>query len=539
MKKLQIRYLALLLAVSLLLSGCQMMGLPELFQRLGQAMGGHVAVCYEDMVYQRPDLTYLEQVLEESCALAAKGENLDQVLSGIFDFYDVYDDFYTNMNLAYLRYSADLRDTYWSAEYAYCSERYPQVDAALEKLYMALAASPLRQELEGEDYFGPGFFDSYESGQVWDEGFLSLLEEETALENQYYELMSQGGDPYSAEFLDANSQPLAELLAQLVAQRQQIAAYMGYDSYPQFAYDFYHDRDYTPEQAQEYAQLICQELVPLYRQVNESGVWDLAWEPCGERDLLDYVRGCARAMGGTMEQAFSLMQSAGLYDISYGEYKLDTSFEVYLDGFGEPFIFLCPTGGIMDKLCFAHEFGHFARDYASYGTYTGTDVAEVLSQAMEYLSLCYGENTEVLERLKLADSLSIYVEQVAYADFEHRLYGLTGDELTAEKIADLYEQIGMAYGFDSWEWDRRDFVLVPHFYMEPMYVISYVVSNDAALQLYELEKRQKGAGLELYERMLVSEEVSFGSFAAAMFLDSPFTAERVAQVRRTLEEGLQ
>ena len=33
----------------------------------------------------------------------------------------------------------------------------------------------------------------------------------------------------------------------------------------------------------------------------------------------------------------------------------------------------------------------------------------------------------------------------------------------------------------------RDFVVIGHFYTDPMYIISYVVSNDAAFQLYQME----------------------------------------------------
>mgnify|MGYP002510720388 CR=1 FL=1 len=41
-----------------------------------------------------------------------------------------------------------------------------------------------------------------------------------------------------------------------VQLRQEMAAYLGYGSYPEFAYDFYYYRDYTPQQAQAYFETV-------------------------------------------------------------------------------------------------------------------------------------------------------------------------------------------------------------------------------------------------------------------------------------------
>lgn len=532
------RLFALVLALILLLSGCQMDGMKKYYQRMQLASTGHNVITYDEMEYSRPDMTYLEQVLAESCATAAEGKSLDAVIDAIYAFYDVYDAFYTNASLAYLRYSADLRDTYWSAEYEYCAGLYAQADAALEELYRALAASPVRQELEGDDYFDAGYFDQYEGETIWDEGFIALLEEEIQIQSEYYDIQSQWGTMDYLEICDAYGEELIRVLIELIGKRQEIAAYVGYDSYPQFAYDFYHYRDYTPEEALAYTGMIAQELVPLYRKVSETDVFDLGYSVCTVSDCLKYVETCAEKMGGAVEDAFMLLDCGELYDLTYSEYKSSVTFETYLDYYYEPFIFMNPTGTVYDKLSLVHEFGHFAHDYVCWNSYAGTDVAEVLSQGMEYLSLCYGEDNAELETLKMADSLCLYVEQAAYAAFEHQMYDLTGEDLTAENLRALYSQVVQEFGMDCWEWDDREFVTIAHFYVEPMYIISYVVSNDAALQLYQMEVAQSGAGLACYEEMLTSEESYFCYFVETMGLESPFTPERLADVRQTLEEKL-
>jgi oligoendopeptidase F len=240
-------------------------------------------------------------------------------------------------------------------------------------------------------------------------------------------------------------------------------------------------------------------------------------------------------MGGIPKEAFTLMDEAGLYDISYSENKYDGSFEVYIDNYLEPFVFLSPSQYNYDYLSFAHEFGHFCNDYAAFGCYAGVDVMEVFSQGMEYLSLCYNDDTEDLTKLKMADSLSVYVEQAAFADFEMRMYELTGEDLTVENLCLLYDQVALAYGFDSIGYDDREFVQINHFYESPMYIISYVVSNDAAMQLYQLEQENPGDGLKLYEEHLTTQETFFLAFVESAGLESPFAKGRIEAVRTTFE----
>lgn len=518
--------ICLLVLVSILLSGCG-------------AVWSDGVVGYKDMNYERPDMASLEQTLEDAFT-AAEGENLDKILEEIYDFYDAYDWFYTNYSLAEIRYCGNMKDIYWQDEYDYCVERGPQVDAMLEELYYALAKSPCRQQLEGDDYFGAGFFDSYEDGEGWDPEFLALLEKESALQGEYYDRYgaSLEDDTSGKAYYDAYADELAQILVDLIRVRQQIAAYWGYADYGEYASDFYYYRDYTPAQTEAYLADIRRELVPLYRQVCQTDVWSENLDYSTEGETYAYVREMAQNMGGTVLQAFELLDKAGLYDIAYGENKYPSSYEVYLTSYWEPFIFLCPEGSTYDHLTIAHEFGHFCSDFAADGSYAGADVQEVFSQGMEYLSLCYVEDTDALTRLKMADSLFLYVEQAAFASFEQRMYGLTGEDLSVERLYGLYEEVGLEYGFDSIGFDRREFVTINHYFTDPMYIISYVVSNDGAMQLYQMELASPGAGLACFEEFIHTEEVYILSFLECYGLESPFVPGRIASVRETLEAAL-
>ena len=99
-----------------------------------------------------------------------------------------------------------------------------------------------------------------------------------------------------------------------------------------------------------------------------------------------------------------------------------------------------------------------------------------------------------------------------------------------ENVQALYEDIGLRFGFDSWAWDSRDYVSVTHFFTNPMYLMGYVVSNDLAMQIYDLELGEAGAGLSLYEQCLESQESYIVCFAEQYGLESPFAPGRLEKV---------
>ncbi len=515
------RILALLLC-AVLLAGC----VPtSVLERFG-------ITPFREMDYVRPDMAAIEAVCDEAIALAASSDDAGDVLLAVWDYYDAYDSFNNAYDLAYIHHHADLTDEFWQTEHDFCAEQYGRTDMLLEELYTALAESPLKTELE-EEYFGEGYLDDFLGESFYDEELLALYAREQELIGQYYAIGAEcDAEEETDEWYDECALPMAQVLAELTILRRQIAARVGYDSYTDYAWDFAYYRDYTPAQAQAYIGDIRRELAPLYETMQTMDVWEAGNADCAEAEVRRHVREAAKAMGGVVREAHTVLELGGLADISADPRKSGLSFELYLDWYRMPYILISGTGTAYDKLSFAHEFGHFAMDYAAGGSWAGTDVLEIFSQGMEYLSLRYAEVGEDFVRMKLADSLCTYVEQAAYADFEMQLYELPEAELTGENLLALYEEVAADYGFRAMEWDPRDMVTIPHFYEMPHYVISYVVSNDAAMQLYEMELQQPGTGAACFEAHLTTEAAGFLEFIREAELRSPF--DRIGEVKEIM-----
>ena len=183
MKKQVLRLVALVMAV-VMLSGCSI--LERYLQLRGLYDGGSTA--FSDMEYERPDPEDFMNYQRQCIALAEAGEDLDALTDCFWDLYAEYDRFYTMYTLADIHYSIDMSDLYWSEEYDWCVEKVNEIDAGYDQLMYALAASKLRPELESEDLFGAGYFDSYEGQSIWDERLTEMMEAESALITRYEEL---------------------------------------------------------------------------------------------------------------------------------------------------------------------------------------------------------------------------------------------------------------------------------------------------------------------------------------------------------------
>lgn len=317
MKKLLWKLCALILAAALMLSGCQyFMSFP---------------VRFRDMEYTRPDMTSLEQKLTAVEDLLPTAQSAKEIMPAFFEFYGEYEAFVTNYSLAYIHYCQDMTDIYWEQEYNYCLEQTSWVDAAYDQLLYALADTDYVPQLEAEEYFGADFFDNFQGESLWDEGLMELMDRHDKLLSQYYAL----SDSQDAE-------PVAEIFLEMVALRQEMAEYSGYPDYPSFAYDFYHARDYSPQQAEAYMNAIQSILTPLYRKIDFTNFPS----PSTEKQTLSYVTGMAKNMGGVIREAASMMTDYDLYDITPSENKYNASFEIYLYSYQLPFIFINGQGKI-------------------------------------------------------------------------------------------------------------------------------------------------------------------------------------------------
>lgn len=595
MKKRLVLLLSLLLALSVLLQGCLMPFPSDRFDYLTEETTeptkptdrGEPAeadsylpydefprpeeaelepVAFEDMEYTRPDAAALCKALGELEKLVKNGGSFDEVGAAFEAAYSDYSLFNTMDSLSYIRHTIDLNDEYYETENNWCEEQSPLIEQALEKCYIAMGQSDLRDRLE-EEYFTEDFFDFYDENQIYsNDRVVKLMQKDNDLQAQYMALQSDQTiewngeevlyeDIVGDESLDYDSYLMAyqlyynkynpqvgEIFAEMIRTRNEIAKELGYDTFADFAYSYYYNRDYTPEEAEDYLSDIAAELAPMYFYAVYGAQ---STTPCSTDEVLDLFEKTVYRFGGEFATSYEFMQAYDLMDITDSSSKVPGSYVTYLSSYQMPFLYVSPTGELDDLLTCCHEFGHFVDGFVNCNGTSSIDCNEIFSQGLEFLSLSRAEldddEREALTLSKVADSLLTFVSQAAYAEFELRAYALPDDQLNTEGLNALFlecmEEFGQSYtGME--DIIAPGWIDIQHFLIAPYYVISYCVSNDAALQIFQLEE-ENGTGLETYRALM---STSSGNTILALLeengMESPFEPGRAEELADFFEDYL-
>lgn len=519
-------------------------------------------VVFDQLVYERPDLQALEESVEAVKAALDGGEQLERVEELLDICLTQYEHYQTMTVLADIRNCQDLTDTYYAGEYRWCEEHDAEVAQFFDKLYYACAASPLALRLE-EDFFWEGFTEDYgdESESKYSDEAVALMQEEGSLVAEYRELSANpviewdGGEVEYYALLDTlegwnyfraietfyqqYNERFSDLYIRLVDVRSRLAAQQGYGSYEQMQYEYYYERDYSPAEAESYLENIRRFVVPFYKELMATEPYGDVWyDTVAEEMLYGVLQAGAGEIGGAAAEAFAFMSEYELYDISVSAKKAAMSFVVYLNEYHAPFLFLDASGDTGDILSMAHEFGHFTDEYVNDNAYETIDLAECYSQGMEYLILSRlggtlrREDVDNIARLKMLDTVALYVQQAAFAEFESRVYALGAENLNAEVLSELSLRLAKDYGFFTPGYEvyyGMGWFDIAHFFEMPFYVITYPVSNDVAMQLYAMELAEEGSGMERYRKILERDFSGLMELVEAGHFESPFAEGRLEE----------
>lgn len=512
---------------------------------------------FDEIVYARPDVQALCDGFAAVQALVEDGADCDTILAAYYPIEEDYTRFGTMGQYAYIRYTLDLNDSYYDEEYNWCEAQSPLIEQAMEKCFIAMGKSDQRDALE-EAYFEEGFFDYYDENRIYsNDRVVELMQEESALQSEYMAMQSdmtiewQGEECLVEDLLsDPNlgymqmmeiyklyyekyNPAAAELFAKLIRVRREIAQELDYESYADFAYEYYYMRDYTPAQVAQYTSEIAKELSPLYY----TAAYSSYSEGMEMDEVMELLQNTAYRFGGEVATAYDYMMAYRLCDVTESSSKMPGSYMTYLPAYEMPFLYVSPTGTIDDFLTATHEFGHFVDGYVNCNGTTSIDCAEIFSQGLEFLALSRAKLTkrerQGLTSSKLADSVLVFLGQACYAEFERRAYALPDDELTAERLNALFWECSEEFGMAM---QNMEDILAPawidiqHFFIAPFYVISYCVSNDAALQIYMLEQ-EDGSGMEAYQALMRNApDNSILALLETADMESPFKEGRIAEM---------
>lgn len=391
------------------------------------------------------------------------------------------------------------------------------------------------RSLEGEfEKLRQSFAVEY-AGRAWT---MEQIETDASLSfRDYFALLDAYYDAFNAR---ANA-----IFGALVETRNEIAAALGFPSYPAYRYAVY-GRAYTPEDAAAFGERVKEALVPLYLDAVDRFSNDLAYFYGAAFPQEAAFASFRQALGDAFPAllpAWDGMLELGLYDTGVSGVKMPGSFTTYLSAHRAPFLFTQWMDDGQSVATLAHEFGHFSAFWRNppQGAFArlDLDLAEVDSQGLELLLLdeydtLYGRYADAARIHALLGALYAVLSGCMEDAFQQWAYANPG--AAAKERNDAYYRIAAEYGFTAvYGYTGMEWVLIDHTFLSPLYYISYAVSMTAALSLWELAGTQPAAARRAYLRIQMRDPgVGLGEALRRNGVADPFGEATAAGIRDAL-----
>ncbi len=333
---------------------------------------------------------------------------------------------------------------------------------------------------------------------------------------------------YESQYAEA-----AEIYVGLVQVRNDIAILKGYDDYADYAYEIVYGRDYTPDQAKMFSQLVG--TASISRQyVQWASIQDestdsskLSWMDDLEGDgFINAIRPFMDSMGSGYAELLDYMTEYGLLNIYSGEGRQAGAYTQPLYSRGSALIYIGNAGqgysGSTTVSTAVHEFGHAANMCLNPSYTSCYDILEIHSQGLQALYCTSGLVGNGSSRAMAVDVLKSLLYNVIISGiltelelWAYETEAQTGS-LTAEQVCDEFDRIltenKIAFSVDYD--DRYLWATIPHLFQSPHYYISYGTSAVGAIELFAEAAEDHDAAKERYLDLVFQQGI--GGYVGAV-----------------------
>lgn len=480
------------------------------------------------------DVERFYELLAELKEAALNGEDGDTVMALSDAVDDQYNYMDTQHSIANVLYYCDLNDEEASQRYLDCTEQVTQANND----YLEMAKELYDADFPAKDRF---FED-------WSDLDLAMLQHYTS---EVMELRQRNSE-INVAYQDLQDDEemytkMVPLYIELVQNNNRIAQIFGYDNYYDYAYELGYDRDYGNEEVNTMRSLVAEYLpgaiadamgnfqvsmanLSYLQQTKLSAFLFESFISSYEDEIVGYLSTLPQQAREDMLDMFNgnIIMTDDTPSAMEGAFTTAITDERMICFFGP---------GYMSPLTAMHEVGHYYGGKHTYINDLPLDLAEVHSQANEWLFMSYMED-EMHHKLypavvdyKLYSDLATIIICVIIDEFEEQVYthpdiaSLTGDDLDAI-MEDVCEKYGGTEFIGSYATDIQNYwrmVVVD----QPVYYISYAVSAIAAIDVFTIAEEDYEQAVEIYRTLIEEvdlEEGFLGNLQNAE-LDGPFDEE--------------
>lgn len=350
-----------------------------------------------------------------------------------------------------------------------------------------------------------------------------------------------------------NVSRINQLYCNFVEKSNLIAKEYGYNNFYEFATPNIYLRDYTSTQRDAFRSYVKEYMVPLYFLVSQertnlrkeygrkirNAVSDFIYESYDSINA-DFLKKYIASFSGSVNTKFNSMftDNTTLFATKSSSYDGAYTCQFYtIDSPGAYF------GTIyQDYLTVVHEMGHYAAYYYWEDDLLSYDLAEIHSQANEWMFLAYLQNYmhEKVYKLATIERLlsGIYIVIVGtFVDNVEEIIYTATEPISYTQYDAVIQNLIKQYGLQNYPGDLAEYFKNVCF-TSPVYYISYSTSELLSILFYGLAQQDYGSAQEIYKFLLeeVNVNLPFTQAVAQANLDNPFIQETFIKVDNIVDQ---
>lgn len=494
-----------------------------------------------ELKYVRPDIEAIKARSAELFEAFDNASSAEEQLKIYNEYISIGENVSTQSSLAYIRFTLDTRDTFYSGEIEWMNENAP----ALEELNLIfrrkMLGSKFRPELEKA--LSPKIFKDYEIAmKAFSPVIAEDCVEEAKLQTEYKKLLSSAKIPFAGgeynipqlgkfkespdretrkaafcaqgEWMKKNADKFDDIFDRMVKVRDRMAKKMGYKNYVELGY-YRMGRDcYSPEDIAAFREQVLNDWVPFVcerkaEQAENLGIDRIMLyddpitfkdgnpEPKGSpEEIFENGRKMYKEMSPLTGEFIDFMLDHDLFDVIAREGKSGGGYCIDLPEYKMPFIFANFNGTYGDIDVLTHEAGHAIAAYKAMNGELpvelrsfGMETAEVHSMSMEFFAwkwmpLFFGEKSEEYCAMHLNNAISFipYGTMVDY--FQQCVY--ENPEMTPKQRKELWLSLEskfrpyMSSEGIAYMKEGGRWQYQSHIYERPFYYIDYCLAQTVA-----------------------------------------------------------
>lgn len=514
--------------------------------------------------YERADIDKAIEYIDDATARLKAAGSARQAADIRAELNDYTAKFVTQVNLAMIRHSLNVRDEFYSAEQDYYDENLPRLSAKSNEFNRALVSSPYAAELES--LLNPIIMQNIRAGlRVMDEKIIDDCIEENKLVTEYDKLLAELTYPWEGksvtlsemhgfckdkdravrkkafsvigETLETVADRLDDIYDRMVKVRTAMAKKMGFENFVEMGDLRIGHIGYGRREIEVFRNSVLNDVVPALSALksalgkrlglkggvhlydNDNYISGGNIDPMGSAaDLFDAAQNMYDDMDPALGKFFRDMCDAQAIDYVSRDGKMGGGYAEMLFAYGQPFIFANFNGTMDDVGVLTHEFGHayaFMRAAANNIDIDlfvgGMEMAETHSMSME--ALCnkynknfYGDRAVAATYQQIFDAFNFLPYGVIVDYFQQLVY--ENPQMTPKERRALW--LDLEAKFRPYV-DMSDIPFInvggrwqyqKHIYESPFYYIDYCLSTCLALQFGELAVTDFDGALHAYLKLV-------------------------------------